>query len=137
VGFVVYLMGIMTGVRRNQMPKFTPQDKHIAELYKKALIIHQKKQIEFESHMEEEAQKDLDSNFWAYLPARIQNLCKGVNQLNQMNIPKGKIDEMERDVGDFVTMVGMYSHPEVIIQLINEESERVGREKMLEKVKSS
>lgn len=118
------------------MPEFTEQDKHIAELYKKALVIYEKKQADWEFRMEEEAIKNLDDNFWAYLPKRMENMVKAVMTMPQLNIAKGKIDEMQREVGDFVTMVGMYTHPEVLMQLINEETERVLREKMLNKVKS-
>ena len=120
------------------MPNFTKYDKHVVELYKKALAKNEQHQKEIEFRLEEEAMKDLDANFWEYLNGRLRMLVMSVQKAYQMKgISQGEIDSAERGVSDLLTMVQMYSDPYVINQLINEAIEKLLREKMLKKVKIS
>lgn len=116
--------------------EFTKHDKHVVELYKKALVINEQNQKDFEFNQEEEAMKELDANFWQYANGRLRMLVMSVQKAYQMkSISKGKIDEMERGVSDLLTMVQMYTDPYVINQLINEAMEKYFKDKMLREAK--
>lgn len=120
------------------MPSFTQQDKHVVELYKRALVINEKHQKDMEFRLEEEAMKELDANFWQYLNGRLRMLVMNIQKAYQMKgISKGQIDSAERGVSDLLTMVQMYSNPYVINQLINEATEKYLKDKMLKKVQIS
>ena len=117
------------------MPSFTKQDKHVVELYKKAITAQQQLEKDVEFRIEEEAIKELDGQFWQYLNGRLRLLVMEVQKAYQMKgISKAKIDAAERGVGDLLTMVNMYTHPDVIIQLTNEASNERLKAKMLEKM---
>ncbi len=118
------------------MVEFTAHDKKVADLYKKAVIKRQQEAEAFETRSIEEAQADLDKQFWGFLPARLTNLFNGVIELEKNGISKGVIDKMKQDGSDLMNMVAMYSMPEVINQLINEAETKRLKAKMLKKVQS-
>lgn len=115
--------------------EFTAHDKHVADLYKKAVIKRKQDAEIFEVRSTEEAQAELDKQFWAYLGARLKNLFHGIAELEGRGIAKGHIDKMKQDASDLMNMVGMYTMPEVIAQLINEATDKVLRKRQLEKIK--
>lgn len=117
------------------MPKFTAHDKHVVDLYKKAMIANQQKQKDFEEGLEGEATQELDSNFWGYLDSRLKNVVYAVNTMESMaHISVGDVDKFKREAEDLLTMIRMYTEPTVINQLMNEaESDRL-RAKLKKKV---
>ena len=115
--------------------EFTPHDKHVADLYKKAVIKRQQDAEIRETKSVEEAQADLDKNFWTYLEPRLKNLFFGIMELETRGIAKGVIDKMKQDSSGLMNMVGMYTMPEVVAQLINEATDKVLRKRQLEKIK--
>jgi len=118
------------------MPEFTKHDKHVVELYKKARVINEQKQKDFEFKLEEDAMKELDGNFWGYANGRLRMLVMSVQKAYQMKgISKAQIDEAKREVSDLLTMFQMYTDPYVINQLINEAMEKYFKDKMLREAK--
>jgi len=108
--------------------EFTKEDAYIASIYKKALV----QRSQGEKRREAEALKDLEDNFWAYLHGRLKMLIMNVMKLHDMpNVPKAQIDEAARGVSDLMTLVSMYTMPEVIIQLTAD----LTKERILEKLK--
>ena len=117
------------------MPKFNAHDKHVVELYKKAMIANQQRQKEFEDGLEGEATQELDSNFWGYLPSRLKNVVYAVNTMESMaHISVGDVDKFKREAEDLFTMVRMYTEPTVITQLMNEAIAKLLKKRMLAKV---
>lgn len=115
--------------------EFTVHDKHVADLYKKAVIKRQQDAEILETKSVEEAQANLDKNFWTYLEPRLKNLFFGIVELEKRGIvAKGVIDKMKQDSSDLMNMVCMYTMPEVIAQLINESTDKVLRKRQLEKI---
>lgn len=116
--------------------EFNKDDKHIADLYQKAMIKGEQKRKEFNERTDKEAQVELDKQFWGYLYARLKNVIYGVDMIEKQGIePTAKIDKLKQDVSDLLTMTRMYTHPDVIAQLINEANAKVIKKRMLEKMK--
>lgn len=104
------------------------QDAYIASIYEKAMI----NRSQLEKNRDAEAQKDLDANFWSYLDGRLKVLVQSVVKLHQMKgISKKQIDDAERGVSNLLSLVRMYTLPEVINQLNMDAL----RERMLKKIK--
>ena len=115
------------------MPKFTAGDKHVVELYRKAMVEREKSEI----RMQEEAMKELDENFWQYCGSRLKAVIVTADNLDQLKgISTAQIDDVKRGVSDLMNMVRMYTLPEVVNQLINEAEDKRLREKMKKKVLS-
>lgn len=113
------------------MPEFTAHDKHVVELYKKAMVERQ----QTEERIQEEAIKELEANFWQYCGSRLKAVIMTAHQLGQMKeIAKAQVDDLERGISDMMNLVRMYTLPQVIIQLYDEAEFKRLRAKMKKKV---
>lgn len=104
-------------------------NKYIETIYKKAMITRS----QLEKDMQKRSQEEMDKRFWEFLGARMQRLLEQASGLFQMGgLSKQQIDNAEKELSDFFTMVIMNTMPEVINQLTMD----LTKEKMLIKIKS-
>lgn len=107
---------------------YIKDDRYVQQIYERAI----KTRTEENQKQSQRLKEDMEKKFWEYLPIRLERLIKHVLILQQNpKIPRGMVDEAEREVSKLLDIVQINTLPEVIDQLTMD----LQKKKYVEKLK--